>query len=235
MSSAIAKRRAHGRAPLSAWRVWRGAPDPTPTPLKPFAKRSKNCSGDDMTADATLSHDDIKQAAADLETQSAEDILQWAAGRFAGRITFATSLGIEDCVVADMIARGGMPIDLFTLDTELLFPETYALWKQIEQRYGITIAQVKPERSVADQAAHEGAELWLRDPDRCCVVGRTLRPDQGESAGALDVRPGARVRERAPGAVQPAARPELSEHRMRPLHEPRDARRRSAVGAVAGE
>ncbi len=48
----------------------------------------------------------------------------------APRLTFATSLGIEDCVVIDMIARARLPIDLFTLDTGLLFPETYALWEQ---------------------------------------------------------------------------------------------------------
>ncbi len=110
-----------------------------------------------------------------LEMRSAEEILRWAADRYAPGLTCATSLGIEDCVVIDMIARAGLAIDLFTLDTELLFPETYALWKQIEARYGVTIRAVRPEHTVAEQAVREGAELWLGEPDRCCEL-RKMQP-----------------------------------------------------------
>jgi phosphoadenylyl-sulfate reductase (thioredoxin) len=110
-----------------------------------------------------------------LEARSAEDILRWAAGRYAPKLTCASSLGIEDCVLIDMMARARLPIDLFTLDTELLFPETYALWRQIEARYGVTIRPVRPGHTVAEQAAHEGAELWLREPDRCCDL-RKMQP-----------------------------------------------------------
>ena len=113
-----------------------------------------------------------------LETRSAEDILRWAADRYAPKLTCASSLGIEDCVLIDMLARARLPIDLFTLDTELLFPETYALWQQIEARYGVTIRPVRPDRTVAEQAAHEGAALWLREPDRCCDL-RKMQPLAG--------------------------------------------------------
>ena len=91
-----------------------------------------------------------------LEDQSAEEILRWAAGRYAPRLTFATSLGIEDCVVIDMIARAALPIDIFTLDTGLLFPETYALKERIEQRYGVTIRAVTPEHSVPNRPSGTG-------------------------------------------------------------------------------
>jgi len=118
---------------------------------------------------------EIKRAAQDLETQSAEDILVWAATQFPGRLTFATSLGIEDCVVTDMLARRNLDVDLFTLDTGLLFPETYALWEQIERRYGVSIARVSPAHTVEEQATLEGPELWGRDPDRCCDL-RKMQP-----------------------------------------------------------
>ena len=110
-----------------------------------------------------------------LEDRSAEDILRWAADRYAPKLTCASSLGIEDCVLIDMIARANLPVDLFTLDTELLFPETYALWRQIEARYGVTIRPVRPGHTVAEQAVHEGAELWLREPDHCCDL-RKMQP-----------------------------------------------------------
>jgi len=123
-----------------------------------------------------MTTEQIKQAAQDLESQSAEDILQWSAAQFPpGRLTFATSLGIEDCVMTDLIARQSLPIELFTLDTQLLFPETYALWEQIQDRYGVTIKAVRPEHSVDEQAAIEGPALWEREPDRCCEL-RKMQP-----------------------------------------------------------
>ena len=128
-----------------------------------------------------MTREEITEAASTLETASAAEILQWAAVTFAPRLTFATSLGIEDCVVTDLIARAKLPIALFTLDTELLFPETYALWKQIEQKYGVSIAAVKPEYSVAQQAEREGAALWEREPDRCCDL-RKMQPLQATLA-----------------------------------------------------
>jgi phosphoadenosine phosphosulfate reductase len=119
--------------------------------------------------------EDIKQAAATLETESAQEIVTWAAGQFPGRLTFASSLGIEDCVVLDMISRQSRPVHVFTLDTELLFPETYELWRQLESKYRIAIEAVRPQQTVAQQAASEGAELWLREPDRCCDL-RKMQP-----------------------------------------------------------
>ena len=122
-----------------------------------------------------MDRDDIKKAAQELETAEAPEIVRWAAAQFPGKLTFATSLGIEDCVVTDMIARQGLPIDLFTLDTGLLFQESYALWQQIEAKYGVRITPVKPAHTVEEQAAIEGPELWGSDPDRCCEL-RKMQP-----------------------------------------------------------
>jgi phosphoadenosine phosphosulfate reductase len=113
--------------------------------------------------------------AADLEGQSAQDILRWAANRFAPRLTFATGFGMEGCVIIDLVARASLPVDLFTLDTGLLFPESSDLWRRLEERYGVTIRGVRPEHSVEDQARLEGPGLWGRDPDRCCDL-RKVQP-----------------------------------------------------------
>jgi len=113
---------------------------------------------------------EIDAAAGTLEGRSPADVLAWAAGRFAPRITFATAFGAEGCVLVDLIARHHLPIDVFTLDTGLLFPETYALWRRLEERYGLTIRAVHPELSVEGQAGVYGAVLWERAPDRCCEI-----------------------------------------------------------------
>ncbi len=117
---------------------------------------------------------DFIELAAALESRSPEEILIWAAERFAPRITFATGFGAEGCVLIDLIARRRLPIDLFTLDTGLLFPETYELWRLLEQRYGVVIRAVRPELSVEAQALRYGPGLWERDPSRCCEMRKVL-------------------------------------------------------------
>jgi len=107
--------------------------------------------------------------AAVVETASAEEVLRWAVGRFGSRITFATAFGAEGCVIIDLIARNHLPIDIFTLDTGVLFPETYTLWKQLEARYGITI------RGVGFDAPEAVPGLWQTEPDRCCEL-RKIEP-----------------------------------------------------------
>ena len=124
-----------------------------------------------------MTPDEIKAAAQTLETETPERILSWAAQTLPGRLTFATSLGIEDCAVTDMIARQHLGIELFTLDTGLLFQESYALWAELEEKYNVQIRRVSPEHSVDEQATLEGPELWLRDADRCCGL-RKIGPLQ---------------------------------------------------------
>ena len=71
----------------------------------------------------------------------------------------------------------------FTLDTGLLFPETYALWRRVEAHFGLTIRAVRPVQSVAQQAAAHGDALWSREPDRCCAF-RKVEPLRRHLAGA---------------------------------------------------
>jgi len=121
-----------------------------------------------------MSELDLTRSAAELEGRSPFEILRWAADRFAPRITFGTGFGAEGCVLIDLIGRHHLPIDLFTLDTGLLFRETYDLWRRLESHYGIIIRAVRPRLSVDEQAARHGPRLWERDPDRCCVLRKVL-------------------------------------------------------------
>ncbi|HET7503888.1 MAG TPA: phosphoadenylyl-sulfate reductase [Kofleriaceae bacterium] len=117
---------------------------------------------------------DVATAARDLEGQSPAAILRWASQHIGPKLTFATGFGAEGCVMIDLIAREGLPIDLFTLDTGLLFPETYDLWHKLEARYGVTIRGVRPNHTVAQQADEHGPNLWERDPDRCCELRKVV-------------------------------------------------------------
>lgn len=120
--------------------------------------------------------DEVASLGVRFEEASATAILTEAARLFpGGRLTFATGFGVEGCVVVDLIARAGLPVDVFTLDTGLLFPETYALWRRLETRYGLVIRGVEPALTLAEQEATLGAKLWERAPDDCCGV-RKVEP-----------------------------------------------------------
>jgi phosphoadenylyl-sulfate reductase (thioredoxin) len=97
-------------------------------------------------------------------------ILRWAVTQYAPRLALATAFNPEDNVLLDVVARHRLPVDVFTLDTGLLFPETRVLWQRLEARYGVTIRAVRPAQDVEAQAATHGPELWARDPDACCAL-----------------------------------------------------------------
>jgi phosphoadenylyl-sulfate reductase (thioredoxin) len=103
-----------------------------------------------------------------------EELLEWAASRYSPRIAMATGFGAEGCVLVDMIATRGLPIEVLTLDTGLLFPETYELWARLESVYGLTIRAVAPERTVAEQAVSFGDALWRSEPDMCCEMRKVI-------------------------------------------------------------
>ncbi|HXY40953.1 MAG TPA: phosphoadenylyl-sulfate reductase [Vicinamibacteria bacterium] len=125
---------------------------------------------------------EIAAAARWLEDVPAEQVLDWAVARFAPRLAFATAFGPEGLVLLHLIASRRLPVDVFTLDTGLFFPETYALWRRLEARYGITVRAVRPHLSLDEQAARHGQALWERDPDRCCQI-RKVDPLQESLAG----------------------------------------------------
>lgn len=108
---------------------------------------------------------DIGAASRALEGSSPVEILRWATSRVP-RVAFATGFGAEGCVLIDLIAREQLPVDVFTLDTGVLFPETYALWRALEAKYGITIRGIPPAQ-VIDR-------LWETDSDRCCELRKVV-------------------------------------------------------------
>lgn len=109
------------------------------------------------------------------ESWTPQHTLNWAFDTFGNRIAISSAFGAEGMVIIDMAARTGKEFHLFTIDTEFLFPETYALMDRIEEKYGITIEKVMPLQSPEEQSRTHGDALWTRDPDRCCNL-RKVEP-----------------------------------------------------------
>ena len=108
------------------------------------------------------------------ERTDAQSLLAWATEQFEGSIALSSSLGPQTLVVIDVLHQMGLRVPVFAIDTGLLFPETYALWRQIEARYDLRIESVRSSLTVEDQAVRDGARLWETDPNRCCDLRKVL-------------------------------------------------------------
>jgi len=107
---------------------------------------------------------------------SPEDLLAWAAERWETDLALTCSFGgPAGMVLLDMIVRVAPLTPVLYIDTGLLFPETYRLITQVQDRYGVTPHAIRPARTVQQQAKDAGATLWQREPDRCCGL-RKVQP-----------------------------------------------------------
>ena len=78
---------------------------------------------------AVVDDNQIAQWAHELGAAPAAEVLTWAAGQFGPRVAMATGFGAEGCVLIHLLGTSRLPIDIFTLDTGLLFPETWSFKK----------------------------------------------------------------------------------------------------------
>lgn len=101
------------------------------------------------------------------------------AARLPGRTVFTTSLGLEDQVIAAAIGRTGLPIELATLETGRLFPETLALIEETEARYGLSIIRYRPAPGDVEAYVSEHGLNGFYDSvearHACCEI-RKLKP-----------------------------------------------------------
>ncbi len=115
------------------------------------------------------------------EKWTPEQVLSWAFKRYRNEVAISSAFGAEGMVLIDMTSRLRRNFRVFTLDTEFLFPETYALMDRIEERYGIKIEKVYSILSPEAQERIYGANLWSHSPDRCCEL-RKVEPLQKKLA-----------------------------------------------------
>ena len=115
------------------------------------------------------------------------DRLEALRQRVAGRIMFTTSFGLEDQAITHLIAERKLAIEVATLDTGRLFPSTYALWAETEQKYGLRIRSFHPDHeALGTFVADQGINGFYRSRDArqaCCNI-RKVEPLNRALAGA---------------------------------------------------
>jgi phosphoadenosine phosphosulfate reductase len=115
----------------------------------------------------------------ELRGAGAEVILSRIAETFGDKLVFASALGAEDQVITDMIFRGGLKIEIITLDTGRWFNETYDLLAETEKRYNTRFKLYFPESAKVEAMVHQnGINLFLESVENrklCCRV-RKVEP-----------------------------------------------------------
>ena len=119
--------------------------------------------------------EDPDPRSAELEKARPEDVLRWAVDEFDDDLALATGFGAEGCVLVAMLSKISPGTRIFYLDTDLLFPETYALRDQLQARYGVRFERRATRLSLGNQAIEYGERLWERQPDLCCRL-RKVEP-----------------------------------------------------------
>jgi bifunctional enzyme CysN/CysC len=96
-----------------------------------------------------------------------------------GRIVFTTSFGIEDQAILQMIGKAALDIEVVTIDTGRLFPQTYDLWAESERHFGKRIRAVYPHHqeleALVDRQGINGF-YESRDARTACCFVRKVEP-----------------------------------------------------------
>ena len=104
-------------------------------------------------------------------------VLQQAARDFAP-VCFANSLGAEDMVLTDLIAKHQPDIEMFSLDTGRLPQETYNLMQEVRKRYSVPLHIYFPDTAqVEEYVAQYGVNGFydsVENRKECCRVHKVL-------------------------------------------------------------
>ncbi len=118
-----------------------------------------------------------------IDPHDADALVSTAVKLFGGKLTLACSFGgAGGMVLLDMGLRHKPDLDVFVLDTNVLFRDTYKTIERVEAKYGIKVRRVKTDLTLAMQAEKHGEKLWERDPNLCCHIRKVL-PMQNATRG----------------------------------------------------
>jgi phosphoadenosine phosphosulfate reductase len=109
----------------------------------------------------------------------ASALLRSATAKHPGRIVLASSLGAEDMVLTDLIAREQLDIAVATLETGKLHAQTLALVQRAEKHYGLTIELHRPRaEAVLHFVQRHGDDAMYRSIElrKACCALRKLEP-----------------------------------------------------------
>ena len=123
------------------------------------------------------SNDELRAIAEEASTRlggtDSATVLAWVAEEFGYRTAVACSMA--DAVLPAVVAEHLPWVDTLFLETGYHFAETIGTRDAVEASMQLSIVDVKPRQTVAEQDAEHGEKLYERDPARCCDL-RKVEP-----------------------------------------------------------
>jgi phosphoadenosine phosphosulfate reductase len=114
----------------------------------------------------------------ELQSRSLEEALRYVAITYPGQVVFSTSFGQEDQVLTDVIFKQNIDIEVFTLDTGRLFPETYELMDKTKARYKVTFKTYFPDaKEVENLVEAKGYHSFYESVENrkeCCKIRKIV-------------------------------------------------------------
>ncbi|WP_431308420.1 phosphoadenosine phosphosulfate reductase family protein [Demequina litorisediminis] len=108
-----------------------------------------------------------------LEHASASHIADWAVATFGHDLVVAGSM--QDTILPHLFGTRLEGVDILFLETGYHFAETIATRDAAAAAFPVTIINVEPELTVAQQDEQYGKDLFARDPNLCCQM-RKVEP-----------------------------------------------------------
>ncbi|KST65358.1 phosphoadenylyl-sulfate reductase [Mastigocoleus testarum] len=118
---------------------------------------------------------DITQLQSEYSQKSPQDILAFALKQF-DNITISFS-GAEDVVLIDMASKIKRDIQVFSIDTGRLHPETYRFIDRVRKQYRIKIDVISPNTAEVEALVKEkGLFSFYEDGHKECCAIRKVKP-----------------------------------------------------------
>ena len=114
-----------------------------------------------------------------LQNEDAEEILAYFLGNFKNKIALASSLSLEDQVLADMILKIDRGAKIFTIDTGMLPHETYKLIDETRSFYDYKLEVYFPKyTNVQEMVNEKGVNLFYESVEnrKLCCYNRKVEP-----------------------------------------------------------
>jgi len=113
------------------------------------------------------------------EQKTLEEKLKFLNDNVKEKIVFSTSFGFEDQVIAHAIMSKNLTnIEIFTLDTGRVFPETYTTWNKTELKYDQKIKPYYPPTSELENFIEENGINPFYDSvelrKQCCYIRKVI-------------------------------------------------------------
>ncbi|MCW3119604.1 MAG: phosphoadenylyl-sulfate reductase [Chitinophagaceae bacterium] len=125
--------------------------------------------------------DSVEEILLKISGLSETESLKLLATQFQEASVFSTSFSFEDQVITDLLVKMQLPVEIFTLDTGRLFPETYSTWVQTLEKYNTRVTAYYPDATALQEfVAEKGPNSFYESVENrksCCHI-RKVEPLQ---------------------------------------------------------